>query len=203
MDAGSDLAKALGLHRYTTRTDSMPDRYIVDMGYHYRMPIRMVLCDLDFDEDVDLADLGIFSSYWLEDRCGFPGWCEGADLNLDTDVDFIDYAICARAYALVVDLAPPRPNPSEWETPPYEYYNPSDGMYYNRMVAVTASDPSGVEYDFWCRTVGYGSGWQDSPIYNVKILEGPNLRYVYKVRTRDKLILPNVGDYSGEASARQ
>jgi len=203
VDAGSNTAVALGLHRYTTRTDSMPDRYIVDMGYHYRMPIRMVLCDLDSDGDVDLADLGKLSSYWLQDRCDFLGWCEGADLNLDTDVDFIDYAICARAYALFVDLAPPRPNPSEWETPPYEYYDSNDGMYYNRMVAVTASDPSGVEYDFWCRTVGYGSGWQDSPIYNVKILEGPNQRYVYKVRTRDKSIYQNMGDYSGEAAARQ
>jgi len=205
VDAGSDTAAALGLHRYTTRTDSMPDIYIVDMGYHYRMPIRMVSCDLDFDGDVDLADLRILSSYWLEDRCDLLDWCEGADLNLDTDVDFIDYAIYARAYSPApasVDLTPPTPNPSEWETPPYEYYNPDDGKYYNRMEAVTASDPSGVEYDFWCRTVGYGSGWQDSPIYNVQVPE-PDLRYVYKVRTRDKSIYQNVGDYSGEASARQ
>ena len=203
VDAGSDSAEALGLHRYTTRTDSVPDMYIVDMGYHYRMPIRMVSCDFDFDGDVDLADLRILSSYWLEDRCDLLGWCEGTDLNLDTDVDFIDYAIWAQAYAPAsVDLTPPTPNPSEWETPPYEYYDANDGMYYNRMEAVTASDPSGVEYYFWCRTVGYDSGWQDSPIYNVQVPE-PNMRYVYKVKTRDKSIYQNEGDYSELAAARQ
>jgi len=202
VDVGSDSAIALRLYGYTTRTDDVPDRGIVDMGYHYRILIRVVSCDFDFDGDVDLADLWRLLSYWLEDRCDFLGDCEGADFNLDTNVDFIDYAICARAYALFVDLTPPRPNPSEWETPPYEYYDSNDGMYYNRMVAVTASDPSGVEYDFWCRTVGYGSGWQDSPIYNVQV-PVPDQRYVYKVRTRDKSIYQNMGNYSGEASARQ
>jgi parallel beta-helix repeat protein len=34
VDAGSDTAENLGLDRYTTRTDGMPDTGIVDMGYH-------------------------------------------------------------------------------------------------------------------------------------------------------------------------
>jgi len=34
-DAGSDDANELGLHIYTTRTDSVPDANVVDMGYHH------------------------------------------------------------------------------------------------------------------------------------------------------------------------
>ena len=298
VDAGSDSAEALGLHRYTTRTDGAPDANIVDIGYHYRglsMP-----CDLDFDGDVDLADLRILLSYWLQEDCSLLDDCEGADLNLDTDVDFLDYAICAQAHAPVdetppwpnpstwavepyaipaaddsismtattafddvsgveyrfvctggdghdsgwqdsstyidtglseditytykaqtrdksprknrtawsveasayIDLTPPTPNPSEWKTQPFEYYNSDDGKYYNRMEAVMAQDISGVEYYFWCQTAGYGSGWQDSPIYKVQVPE-PNKQYVYKVKTRDKSTHQNETDYSELASARQ
>ncbi len=195
VDVGSDSAIALGLYGYTTRTDDVPDRGIVDMGYHYGMPIRMVSCDFDFDGDVDLADLGILSSYWLEDRCDLLGWCEGADLDSDRDVDFRDYAIYAQAYAPPVDLTPPTPNPSEWETLPYEYYNPDDGKYYNRMVAVTASDLNGVEYYFDCWEDAYDSGWQDSPIYNVHVTV-PIQQYSYRVKTRDKSPNQNETDYS-------
>ena len=298
VDAGSDTAVALGLHTYTTRTDSMPDTDIVDIGYHYRLP--SMLCDLDFDGDVDLADLRIFSFYWLEEDCDLLGDCEGADFDLDTNVNFLDYAIYAQAYApadetppwpdpstwavepyavpessnsismtattafdesgveyrfvctggdghssgwqggstyidtglfeditytykvqthdksprqnrtawsveasAYIDLTPPTPNPSEWETEPYEYYNPGDGEYYNRMEAVTASDPSGVEYYFWCRTgLPYHSGWQDSPIYDMQV-PGPNQRWVYKVKTRDKSPHQNETGWSELASARQ
>ncbi|HUT04168.1 MAG TPA: right-handed parallel beta-helix repeat-containing protein [bacterium] len=35
IDAGSDTAETLGLDKFTTRTDGVPDTGIVDMGYHY------------------------------------------------------------------------------------------------------------------------------------------------------------------------
>ncbi len=35
VNTGSDLASVLGMDTYTTRTDSVPDSGIVDMGYHY------------------------------------------------------------------------------------------------------------------------------------------------------------------------
>ncbi|UCF42458.1 MAG: hypothetical protein JSV99_07590, partial [Planctomycetota bacterium] len=38
VDAGSDLASALGLDIYTTRTDQLPDTNTVDIGYHYLPP---------------------------------------------------------------------------------------------------------------------------------------------------------------------
>ena len=291
------MAEALGLHRYTTRADSVPDANIVDMGYHYRLP--RVPCDLNFDGDIDLADLGILSSYWLREDCNLPGDCEGADLDLDTDVDFRDYAIWSKDYEPIdktppepdpstwavepyavndvsdsismtattafdvsgveyrfvcisggghssgwqdsstyidtglfeditytykvqtrdksprqnrtawsveastyIDLTPPEPDPSEWKTLPYEYYDPNEGSYYNKMEAVTANDPSGVEYYFWCRTLGYDSGWQSSPIYDVQV-PGPRLRYVYKVKTRDRSTHQNETGYSGLESAKQ
>jgi len=288
LDAGSDWAEALGLHRYTTRTDDVPDLDMVDIGYHYKLPV--VPGDLDFDGNVDLADLRIFSANWLRVDCNFLDNCEGADLDVDTDVDFCDYAVYANSYAPVdetapvpnpstwdiepyavndvndsismtattafdesgveyrfyridgndsgwqdsatyidtgliedviytykvqtrdksprrnrsawsveasayIDLTPPTPNPSDWQIPPYEYYDANDGFYYNRMEAVTAQDISGVEYYFDCRTAGYESGWQDSPIYTVQV-PGPNLRYVYQVKTRDKSPHQNETGYS-------
>jgi hypothetical protein len=37
-----------------------------------------------------LAD---FASYWLEESCDQPDWCSGLDLDQDSGVDFIDYAL--------------------------------------------------------------------------------------------------------------
>ena len=71
LDAGSDSAEALGLHRYTTRTDSVPDANIVDMGYHYG-PSSMP-GDIDFDGNIDMADLMVLSSYWLQEDCNLLG----------------------------------------------------------------------------------------------------------------------------------
>jgi hypothetical protein len=37
--------------------------------------------------------LAIFVSHWLEADCSFPNWCAGLDLNQDSLVNFIDYAM--------------------------------------------------------------------------------------------------------------
>jgi len=53
IDAGSDTAEALGLDTLTTRTDCGPDTDIVDMGYHYPMPLGegpVIECSLNADE---------------------------------------------------------------------------------------------------------------------------------------------------------
>ena len=42
-----------------------------------------------------LEQLAVFSSYWLEADCGKPHWCGGADLNEDSVVNFIDFALLA------------------------------------------------------------------------------------------------------------
>ena len=48
--------------------------------------------DFDFDEDVDWLDLKTFVDNWLRDDCWIPDWCEGADLDVNTTVDFFDFA---------------------------------------------------------------------------------------------------------------
>jgi predicted outer membrane repeat protein len=40
-----------------------------------------------------LKHLGILASYWLEQECDKPDWCEGTDLDQDSVVDFVDLAL--------------------------------------------------------------------------------------------------------------
>ncbi len=52
--------------------------------------------DFDRDGDIDIVDLSIFVSNWLELHCGHLNcWCEGTDLNCNGSIDFIDFAIFA------------------------------------------------------------------------------------------------------------
>jgi len=194
VDAGSDLAEAFDLDRYTTRTDAVPDTSIVDMGYHYGL--AAMLCDFDWDGNVDLADLWVLASYWLEQDCQMDDDCDGADTDGDMDVDFLDFATCAGVYA-PVDETPPQPDPSRWMTPPRMVPELPGAIL---MRAVTAVDPSGVEYRFVCtRGPGHDSNWQNDSIY---LDEGlPKGTYTYKVQARDKSPQQNRTDWSVEASA--
>ena len=94
------------------------------------------------------------------------------------------------------DTEPPTPDPMEWATAPYATSGTSIAM-----VAVDASDPSGVEYYFAC-TAGGGhvSGWQDSPSYEDTGLE-PDTTYTYTVKARDKSTNQNETQESSSASA--
>lgn len=49
--------------------------------------------DVNSDDVVDIFDLALFSSHWLNEDCSYPGWCGGADLNNSGKVDFIDLKI--------------------------------------------------------------------------------------------------------------
>jgi len=77
VDAGSDTAAALGLDAVTTRTDSVPDTGIVDMGYHHPLIMPPSVFPLS------------------------PGWgligdppepCALADCKLDDGVDLLTWA---------------------------------------------------------------------------------------------------------------
>jgi len=298
LDAGSDSARTLRMNKYySTRTDDVPDANIVDMGYHYS--VVPGTCDCDLDGDVDMDDLVIVFSYWLEGQCDQIDDCSGADSNFDTDVNFVDYAICLQFYvapdstpptpdpsrwreqpyaitdsnsgsvsaigmaaraasdqsgvaylfecndvnagiltfsewqdspaytytelsgsstyvfrvkardrspkknetgwsepaSIVFDLTPPTPNPSEWEIPPFEYQNQTDSKYYHAMRAIEATDPAGVEYEFFCVDTGISSGWLDNPQYFIQVIQPYSYRS-YKVRTRDKAPHRNEGEYS-------
>lgn len=53
--------------------------------------------DFNTDTIVDFADFAILGSHWQEAGCSDPNWCEGTDLDIDSNVDandlrlFVDY----------------------------------------------------------------------------------------------------------------
>jgi hypothetical protein len=59
VDAGSDTAANQGMDIFTTRTDELKDKSIVDMGYHYS--ISPGSPDIDGDGEIDFFDYAWFS----------------------------------------------------------------------------------------------------------------------------------------------
>ncbi|MFZ9033844.1 MAG: dockerin type I domain-containing protein, partial [Anaerohalosphaeraceae bacterium] len=49
--------------------------------------------DINGDGIVDISDLGILTSYWLEPDCNAYNDCDGADIYDDNTVDYLDFAI--------------------------------------------------------------------------------------------------------------
>ncbi len=51
----------------------------------------------DFNRNyyVDIFDLAIFVSHWLDEGCGIPYWCEKTDLNFSGTTEMADFAIFA------------------------------------------------------------------------------------------------------------
>jgi len=41
----------------------------------------------------NLKHLAVFASYWLDEDCGAPDWCSGFDLDQNSVVNFLDFAI--------------------------------------------------------------------------------------------------------------
>jgi len=48
--------------------------------------------DFNLDSDVDLTDLAVLFSRWLEENCNYPAWCGGTDLDYSGFIDFMDFA---------------------------------------------------------------------------------------------------------------
>ena len=79
------------------------------------------------------------------------------------------------------DVIPPYLNPAIWASAPAPV-----GGFSITMTAMTATDPSGVEYYFACTSGGgHDSGWQDSPTYTDTGLTH-STTYGYQVKVRDK-----------------
>ncbi|MHC5157663.1 MAG: right-handed parallel beta-helix repeat-containing protein, partial [Planctomycetota bacterium] len=120
IDAGSDFASSVGLSNYTTSIFGALDKGQVDIGYHYQKaaetPCRRA--DLILNGIIELEDLAKFASEWLS-VCGEGNsWCDGADQNFDTEVDFQDYVNIAACWQETDDEAP-FPDPAEWEVEPF------------------------------------------------------------------------------------
>jgi hypothetical protein len=54
--------------------------------------------DLDGDEDEEWDDFGIFVGYWLNRCRPSEGYCAGADINQDTKVTLVDFALFAERW---------------------------------------------------------------------------------------------------------
>ena len=54
-----------------------------------------VVASMVSDSEIDIFDLAILCSKWLERDCGEPDWCERTDLDYSGMVDFMDFATLA------------------------------------------------------------------------------------------------------------
>jgi hypothetical protein len=94
---------------------------------------------------------------------------------------------CATTQA-TPDTTPPTPDPMTWNSAPA-----AGGTDNISMTASTATDPSGVEYNFdetSGNPGGTDSGWQDSTSYTDTGLSA-STQYCYEVQARDKSVNQN------------
>jgi len=57
--------------------------------------------DIVRDNTVDVIDLSVLVQHWLAGECDSANqWCDGADIDGDADVDFVDYALMAENWSL-------------------------------------------------------------------------------------------------------
>ena len=60
--------------------------------------------DTSIDGSVNFQDFAILASRWLEEECSYPDeWCEGADIDWNTEVGIEDLAILAQQWLESVD----------------------------------------------------------------------------------------------------
>lgn len=60
--------------------------------------------DLDGDGYANEIDLSLFAEQWLADDCVSFNWCDGADINHSSNVDFSDFAFLAQNWSTVALL---------------------------------------------------------------------------------------------------
>jgi hypothetical protein len=188
VDVGSDDASVLGMTQYTTRTDEVFDRGLVDMGYHYPLSMRAEVCrfcDLVNDGFINFADFAMFASNWLNVGCSDANnWCQEADFTLDAYVGFDDLAYFVECW-LVADDKAPEPDASEWEIEPYPISTTEISMTAKTAVDAWGYDVNDVQYYFECISdSNFSSGWQTSPTYERNGLDY-GTEYCFVVRSRD------------------
>jgi hypothetical protein len=197
VDAGSRMAfEAVSpskpdspLSDYTTSIFNAKDGGLVDQGYHYKLSVARGCATKDFvlSGQIDLEDWAVFAEEWLTlEACSeLNNWCNGADINknyvVDID-DLVEFVPCWLDY----DNAPPKPDPSLWDTTPVEVLDTFDAIY---MSAQEHHDDwwpdSYIEYYFDCVEPpdGPDSGWQTSREFSPDGL-APD-EYFYRVFARD------------------
>jgi len=215
VDAGADFASRFNMHKYSTRTDNVPDTGVVDIGYHPQPVQGCMNCDYSGDGTINFVDFAELVSYWLKEECSdVNGWCEGLDLTFDGVIDVYDLGDFAECWLFGMqssdDVTAPAPNPMRWEVEPTGITETSV-----MMVAETATDNSGgqVQYEFERTVDGLitpGSGWQASPAFTDAGLTA-GTAYCYRVRARDpagnatdwseQVCISNIGDTNAPTPA--
>jgi hypothetical protein len=90
-----------------------------------------------------------------------------------------------------IDTTPPSPNPSTWDIEPRSISSSEI-----EMQATSATDDNGVEYYFQCvEGPGHDRDWSPNRYYKDSSLRD-NIKYGYRVRTRDTSALQNTGEWS-------
>ncbi|MHC5061128.1 MAG: choice-of-anchor W domain-containing protein [Planctomycetota bacterium] len=160
-----------------------------------------IVCDINGDNQVTVADLCIIAANWLRDDCTGEN-CGNADiapLVRDGKVDNIDFVALYDCWldGVEFDLTPPEPNVMTWASEP----NAIPEMNSITMTATTATDSSGVEYYFKNVTLPtHNSLWQQSTVYLDSELDS-GTEYTYQVKARDMSPNQNETQYSAPASA--
>ena len=61
--------------------------------------VSTLQADSSIDGTVNFQDFALLASRWLETECGYPDeWCEGADIDWNTEVGVEDLAILAQQW---------------------------------------------------------------------------------------------------------
>ncbi|MHC4194255.1 MAG: hypothetical protein ACYSP9_08815, partial [Planctomycetota bacterium] len=63
-----------------------------DPNYSLALPLSIVWTD----NRIDSSDFAIFAEHWCHTDCNDPDWCDGADLDESTVVDYNDLGILTR-----------------------------------------------------------------------------------------------------------
>jgi len=94
VDAGSDTAENLGLDTRNTRSDSVSDMGVVDLGYHYAPGgLPRIPGDYNLDREVDFEDFAAFQACFTgSGPVETSPCCRILDFEPDADVDLDDYA---------------------------------------------------------------------------------------------------------------
>jgi len=70
-------------------------------------PICWPMCDYNKDYTVDLDDLAIFVSHWLDENCDYPLWCDRTDLDYSGFVEGVDFSVFALNWGIIKSTMPP------------------------------------------------------------------------------------------------
>ena len=66
--------------------------------------VSTLQADTSIDGTVNFQDFAILASRWRGEECGYPDeWCDGADIDWDTEVGIEDLAIIAQQWLESVD----------------------------------------------------------------------------------------------------